>query len=154
MAMMSMTDRKSAKKNIDDRPDPRWKGFDKSDVRASELRSPMPADHFLRQFGQSDRETIQAAEREASVAQALNLLNGKVLDKLVSSKSVLMRGIDQLYGDDEKQDFIFMSLLTRLPSDAERALMDKEFANAEDSEEACRSIVWALLNTKELLFVQ
>lgn len=154
MTMMRMDEKKSTKKDIDDRPDPRWKGFDKSDVRASELRSPMPSDHFLRQFGQSDRETIQAAESEASVAQALNLLNGKVLDKLVSSKSMLMKGVEQLYGDDEKQDFIFMSLLTRLPSDAERALMDKEFAGVDSSEEACESIIWALLNTKELLFVQ
>ncbi len=145
---------KNARKNIDDRPDPRWKGFGKYDVRASELRSPMPADHFLRQFGQSDRETIQAAEQEASVAQVLNLLNGKVFDQLTSSKSMLMKGVKQLYDDDEKQEFIFLSLLTRLPSERERELMNEQFEKHEDSEEACKAIVWALLNTKELLFIQ
>jgi hypothetical protein len=144
----------SARRTLDDRPDPRWKGFDEKYLRASELRSPMPADHFLRQFGQSDRETIDAAEHEASVSQVLNLLNGNVFDRLTSSKSVLMRGVDQLYGDEEKQDFIFVSLLTRLPSEDERALLNRQFAAAEDDEEACRSIIWALLNTNELLFIQ
>lgn len=144
----------SAGMTLDDRPDPRWKGFDEKYLRASELRSPMPPDHFLRQFGQSNRETIEAAESEASVAQVLNLFNGEVFERLVSSKSVLMEGIDQLYADDEKQDFIFMSLLTRLPSESERVLLNREFARAESSEEACRKVIWALLNTNELLFAQ
>lgn len=154
--MMTMDRMDSAKKRqgIDDRPDPRWKGFDKNYVRASELRSPMPADHFLRRFGQSDRETIQAAEIEASVGQALSLLNGKVIDQLVSDKSLLMKGIDQLYGDDEKQDFIFLSLLTRMPTDRERALMNAQFEAAENPRDACEAIIWSLLNTKEILFVQ
>ncbi|MGY8686780.1 MAG: DUF1553 domain-containing protein, partial [Verrucomicrobiales bacterium] len=139
---------------IDDRPDSRWKGFDKNYVRASELRSPAPATHFLRRFGQSDRETISAAESEASVAQVLSLLNGKVYDHLVSGKSQLMKGIAQLYGIDEKQDFIFMSLLTREPTERERDLMAQQFASAKKPEDACKAIIWSLLNTKELLFAQ
>lgn len=151
MSMMRMGEPKKEAKSS---KDPRWKGFDKDYVRASEVRSPAPSGHFLRQFGQSDRETISAAEIEASVAQVLNLLNGKVYDQLVSSKSLLMKGIDQLYGDDEKQDYIFMSLLTREPSEREREIMNKQFAAADDSKDACETIIWSLLNTKELLFIQ
>lgn len=151
MSMMKMGEMKGEAKMS---KDPRWKGYDGDYVRASEVRSPAPSGHFLRQFGQSDRETISAAEIEASVAQVLHLLNGKVYDQLVSSKSLLMKGIDQLYGDDEKQDYIFMSLLTREPTEREREIMSKHFATADDSKDACKTIIWSLLNTKELLFIQ
>jgi len=151
MSMMKMGEVKGSAKTS---KDPRWKGYDGDYVRASEVRSPAPSGHFLRQFGQSDRETISAAEIEASVAQVLNLLNGEVFDQLVSSKSLLMKGIDQLYGDDEKQDYIFMSLLTREPSEREREIMSKQFSAADDSKDACKTIIWSLLNTKELLFIQ
>ncbi len=151
MSMMKMGEVKGSAKIS---KDPRWKGYDGDYVRASEVRSPAPSGHFLRQFGQSDRETISAAEIEASVAQVLNLLNGEVFDQLVSSKSLLMKGIDQLYGDDEKQDYIFMSLLTREPSEREREIMSKQFSAADDSKDACKTIIWSLLNTKELLFIQ
>ncbi len=151
-AMMKMEEKKSDKKKYGS--DPRWKGYSKDYVRASELRSPAPVDHFLRQFGQSDRETIQAAHSEASVAQVLNLLNGDVFDKLSDSNSQLSRGLNQLYGDDEKQDFLFLSLLTRYPTDDERELINQQVKAAGDAEEGYEKIVWALLNTKELLFIQ
>ena len=153
MMMEESRDKKDGKK-LEGGPDPRWKDFEWHYVRASELRAPAPAGHFLRQFGQSDRETIQAAHSEASVGQVLILLNGGIYDELVSSKSQLMKGIRQLYGEDEKQDFIFMSLLTRLPSERERSLMEPQFAAADSPEAACKAIVWSLLNTQELLFIQ
>lgn len=134
--------------------DPRWKGFDKNDVRASELPSPMPAGHFLRQFGQSDRETIEAGEDTPSVSQVLRLLNGKVYDQLVSSQSQLMKGINQLYGDDEKQDFLFVTLLTRFPTERERELMNEHLAASGDSRDGFKEIIWSLLNTQEWLFIQ
>ena len=58
------------------RRDPRWRGMSAGMVRASEVISPAPAGHFLRQFGQSDREIISSSTEEASISQALRLLNG------------------------------------------------------------------------------
>jgi hypothetical protein len=46
-------------------------------VRSADLRSPAPNGHFLREFGQSDRELVENSNDEASVGQALMLLNGK-----------------------------------------------------------------------------
>ena len=46
-----------------------WKGFSRNLLRASELPNPAPAGHFLRQFGQSDRDLIQNASDEASIPQ-------------------------------------------------------------------------------------
>lgn len=156
-SMIAMTQDKKASKKTKKKTvyeDMRWKGFSRDYVRSSELRSPAPTEHFLRQFGQSDRETIQAGHTEASVSQVLSLLNGKIYDQLINKRSVLWRGITQLYDAEEKQDFLFQSMLTRLPTDDERAIMDAQFAKAEDDDEACKGIIWALLNTQELLFVQ
>ena len=44
-------------------------------MRASELRSPMPNGHFLRQFGQSNREVIENSSKDSDVTQILSILN-------------------------------------------------------------------------------
>ena len=43
-------------------------------MRASEIPTPAPPGHFLREFGQSDREIIENSNRQASVPQALTCL--------------------------------------------------------------------------------
>ena len=65
-----------------------------------------------------------------------------------------MKGLEQLFAVEEKQDYIFQSLLTRLPTDSERQLIDAHFEKADDPDAACRGLIWTLLNTQELLFVQ
>ena len=54
-------------------------------VRASELPSPAPRDHFLYLFGASDREVVDASSRDPNVGQVLSLMNGFVQSKLVNS---------------------------------------------------------------------
>lgn len=133
--------------------DSRWKGYSDDYYRASELSSPAPTGHFLRLFGQSDRETIENAEDEPSVPQVLALLNGKVYDQLVDRRSVLSQGLETLTTNEERQDFIFLSLLSRLPTAMERELLNNEFKGV-DPEEAARGVIWTLINTQEFLFVQ
>ena len=80
----SMMDKKKKKSKRNDGDSGQWKGFNRGLVRASELPSPAPNGHFLREFGQSDRETIQNANFDTSVAQALGLLNGKITDDVLN----------------------------------------------------------------------
>ena len=54
-------------------------------MRASELRSPMPNGHFLRQFGQSNREVIENSSTDSDVTQILSILNGHVERHLISN---------------------------------------------------------------------
>ena len=58
-------------------PEDKWKEYSKARkqqmkefVRAAELDSPAPRGHYLREFGQSDRELIENANNEASVPQS------------------------------------------------------------------------------------
>ena len=49
-------------------------------MRAAEIESPAPRGHYLREFGQSDREMIENSNSDASVPQALALMNGTCID--------------------------------------------------------------------------
>ena len=129
-----------------------WAGFPSDWVRASELRSPAPGGHFLREFGQSDRDTIQNAHQEASVTQALSLMNGSLCSKMTSDHSQLTKRISAAESIGAKQDTLFKALLGRLPKDHEREAVQKIHANR--GEDTWDSVVWALLNSREFYFIQ
>ncbi len=121
-------------------------------ARASELASPAPRGHFLREFGQSDREVIENAAQNASVPQALNLLNGTIVDALTNEFAVFGSRLSSAGDPTEKVRMIFQAMLTREPSERELALSISEIEAHGDS--AYEGLVWALLNTQQFLFVQ
>ena len=121
-------------------------------VRASELPSPSPRGHFLRTFGQSDRETIENASREAAVPQALNLLNGPIADSLLNPATPFMKSVEAAGETTAKVDAIYLALLSRKATADEQKLLQSVFA--ERGENAISDITHALLNTSTFLFVQ
>ena len=96
--------------------DPRWKGYSGNLMRASEIETPAPPGHFLREFGQSDREVIENASSESSVPQALTLLNGVFYKALFDPKSPLSKNLLQAESSEEKIKVLFLSILNRNPS--------------------------------------
>ncbi len=133
--------------------DERWKGFGGEWIRASELSSPAPNNHFVRMYGQSDREIIDHANTDASVTQALAMLNGPLFDQLMGKDTILAKTLAAAKTVDEKRDALFITLLSRLPNDAEKAMVAKQVA-ADGAEMAIRKVAWALLATKEFIFVR
>ena len=121
-------------------------------ARASELSTPAPRGHFLREFGQSDREVIENSSASASVPQALTLLNGPVAETLGNRRSVLSQNIEEAKTPEEKIETIYLSMLTRYPNDAEMALLRKEVEANGDS--GYDNILWALVNSQNFRFVQ
>ena len=121
-------------------------------ARAAELESPAPRGHFLREFGQSDREVIENAADAASVPQALNLLNGPMVEALTNKYAVFGSRIAKAGDIEEKSRMIFQAMLTRQPTAGELALIKDEVAARGDR--AYDGIVWSLLNTRQFLFVQ
>jgi hypothetical protein len=119
--------------------------------RASELPNPPPPGHFLREFGSSDREIIENAAKEASVTQALHLLNGFVDKELIQDKrSVVWHSL----GDKPEQlaERAFLTILSRPPSERERAIVATYQEQAGDGAKA--EMIWALVNTREFLFLR
>ncbi|MDA3959330.1 MAG: DUF1549 domain-containing protein [Planctomycetota bacterium] len=132
------------------RPDPRWKGLDARWVRASELKQPMPPGHFLRDFGQSDRQTIDASNREATVVQALTLLNGTVDQVILSKNAKLTQHLRATSSRDQRIRLLFLAVLAREPADHEwQAAREISGGNADA---AAADLTWALINTTEFLF--
>ena len=121
-------------------------------TRAADMPSPSPRGHMLRTFGQSDRDTIENASREAAVPQALSLLNGPVADALVNNNSAFSQDVQNASGDEAKMDAIFLGLLSRHPTDNEKKILLQTFT--ERGEGAKTDVVHALLNTGEFLFVK
>lgn len=125
------------------------KGF----ARASDMPSPAPPGHFLREFGQSDREIVDGANLEPSITQALALLNGPVSRNLTTKTSPLMRKLELAKDPEQKVRVLWLSMYSRLPSRGE------EFAAVRELKESgelagTQNLVWALINTREFLYIQ
>jgi hypothetical protein len=121
-------------------------------MRASEMEQPARAGHFLTEFGQSQRLLIDGASKVGSVPQVLMMMNGSAQEMLTNASSPVIQQIDKGADADQKVDILFMSLMNRAPSASEREIAKKE---AEASGPAAWSnMVWALLNTREFIFIQ
>ena len=152
MDMMSMMDGAKYKKKKKQKQDSRWRGFDKRMVRSSELPMPMYPGHFLRQFGQSDREQIENANDDASITQILTMLNGFTHQHVLNARSQLMKKITAAKDNKQRVDTIFLSILGRYPSPDEWAMCERGVKQYQSK--FYSDLVWALVNTHEFIFVQ
>lgn len=122
-------------------------------ARASDLQQPAPPGHLLRQFGQSDRETLDAANDAASVPQVLTLMNG-FLDQRIwpAQQSALRAALDGRRGADDRVRAAFLVLLGREPTAAERTDWRRTLQSGGD--DGLRDLVWVLFNSHEFRFVR
>lgn len=119
---------------------------------ASELKQPLPDGHFLRQYGQSNREQIDDSNTEGTVPQLLAMFNGPVTHMMLEPDSVIYKRIVVKKKQEEQVDAMFWSLLSRPPTKAEREIALTEMK--EKGPPGYGNVIWALLNTREFLFVQ
>ena len=139
---------KSGKKPRVDKKDRMFRGY----VRASEISSPAPDGHFLRDFGQSDRSLIENANYKASTNQALSLMNGDFLKFLMNPNSVISQKMNSAEDSDELIDIIYLTTFSRYPSLYEKSLLRDEASLS--GAKARQSILWSALNTQQFLFIQ
>jgi hypothetical protein len=132
-----------------------WENFrDTYMLRAADLRSPAPNGHFLREFGQSDRELVENSNDEASVSQALMLLNGKVFSQLMNRYTVIARAMDKARkeGSEAVIDTVYLSLLSRKATPEEKELLKPIADNADTTDRG--DVLWTVLNTRQFFFIQ
>ncbi len=122
--------------------------------RASELPAPVPADHFLRQFGQGNRETINAAQQEATVPQILAMFNGPITHVMLEAGSAIVDNVLAIDNTKDRISAIFVSVLTRQPNSVDRRIAASELSKTRLDGVGYGNIIWGLLNTREFLFVQ
>tara|TARA_Y100000766_G_scaffold43760_2_gene33807 strand:+ start:105 stop:2135 length:2031 start_codon:yes stop_codon:yes gene_type:complete len=122
-------------------------------VRASELPQPSGASHLLRQFGQGDRETIETARQSATVPQILTLFNGWMTHAMLAKGSVIYDSVSQQKTMKSAVDTIFLAVLTHEPDADMRRAAEQEIKQASNPAAGCGNLIWALLNTREFLFI-
>jgi hypothetical protein len=122
-------------------------------VRASEIPAPVPLGHFLRQFGQSDREAIEGARTVATVPQILAMFNGPITHIMLKKGSVIYDNVVKA-GPSNAIDVMFVSILSHRPSSTDRELAIREIRSSERAEAGYGNVLWALLNTREFIFIQ
>ena len=111
-------------------------------LRASELDQPAPNGHFLREFGQSDREVIENASTDASITQALQMMNSDLIPRILHPWSAFT--LSQRNAPDPVEA-VYLTLLTRKPTVFERSRL---------ADVGIEDLVFALLNGQQFLFVQ
>ena len=118
-------------------------------LRASELPQPMPPTHFLRVAGQSAREVADDGSTEGGITESLAMMNGEVTESLMTS-SLVIKATQEKKTQVEQISFLYRSCLSRLP----RKQDTKKCIAALDQGLDLGDIAWALLNSREFMFIQ
>jgi hypothetical protein len=128
------------------------KGLHTTWSRAAELPSPAPRGHFLREFGQSDRELVENANEDATVGQALMVLNGKTFSQLMNPYTMISRTLRKAEDADTAIDTIYLALFSRKATAEEKALLAPVIGNNTVTGKG--DALWAALNTRQFYFIQ
>lgn len=120
-------------------------------ARASELAQPAPASHFLRAWGQGDRSLVDGSSENGSIPQILTMINGPFTQMLAKPDSLIFKNAGGERGTGDKMEKIFLSILTRHPEGKEKAICSKAIRN---DDEGYGDLIWALVNTREFLFIR
>ncbi len=121
-------------------------------ARAAELPSPNTPGHFLRMFGQSDRELISASATLGSVPQVLFMFNGPITHMLLEKNSTIFNNVVKKQSIPDGIKAIFLTILTREPDEDELKVAVDEVK--KNGPAGYGNVIWSLVNTREFLFVQ
>src|SRR5262249_49067745 len=111
---------------------------------------------MLEHFGKPARNSASQCdcERDASVSilQAMSLANHPRLWAKVADANGRVANIAKDIKDDNARiEEVYLSSVSRLPSDTERQACAKFDKEAETSEKGLQGVMWSLLNTREFL---
>lgn len=120
--------------------------------RASELPSPSANGHPLEVFGQSDRLSIENANRAASIPQALFLMNSPQTNQILARQSMLGQKASQAAGIDQTLEILYLGFLSRQPKLAELDLLRPLLS--QEPEKVVERAIWALVNSQEFRFIR
>jgi len=125
-------------------------------TRATELPDAEYQNYFLKTFGKPVRASVCECERspDESLAQALHTLNGDVVtEKIADSKARLARLLAAKASGDRIVEEIYLATLSRFPTPAEQENAARFAKESRNRTECYEDLQWALINSKEFLFV-
>lgn len=114
------------------------------------------AEYAMHVFGRPKREMTSICERsnEPSLAQALFLINdANVHSRVADPNGRLPRLLEANPENDSLIDELYLTCLTRFPSEQERTVLRDYFAGDVPRLEAAQDVLWSLMNVREFIFV-
>jgi hypothetical protein len=99
----------------------------------------------------------QVTDYHAGIPQALTLMHGGLIHNAtdVATSGLLKSFAAPFFTDEQRIDTLFLSTLSRYPSDSEREMILKTISAAStdtERQQALGDILWALLNSAEFTF--
>ncbi len=125
-------------------------------LRAGQLPDRQLTAEMLDLFGRPRGDSSCACERheEASMTQALHLINGKGVAARLNNPGGRLAQLVRApkLTDGQLIEEVYLLVLCRLPEASEMEVFQKHFEATKDRGKAAEDLMWALLNTKEFLF--
>jgi hypothetical protein len=119
-------------------------------ARASELPQPERDEHFLRMFGQSDRQIADSSSEEGSIPQVLMLMNGEAQRVIRQPDSLALNTAAGQAGAAQQVESLYLSFFSRRPKPEE---LENAVA-ALGSGLTLGDLTWVMFNSREFVFVE
>lgn len=126
-------------------------------TRAIELPDAEYPNYFLTTFAKPRRASVCECERspDENLAQALHTLNGDTISSKLADKSGrIQQLLKQQRPHEEIVDEIYTATLCRPPKPKEMDFTRKLLADSATPQQCYEDLLWALLNSKQFLFVR
>jgi hypothetical protein len=124
--------------------------------RAIQLPDGYVDSYFLAAFGKPDRLITCECERsnEPSMTQVLHLYNGDTVNKKLASPGSAAEKAAADADNVKIVEDLYLSALSRLPTDDERQKLAAELsaAKTEERRQAIEDLYWSVLTSREFLF--
>lgn len=126
-------------------------------TRAIDLPDAEYTDYFLTTFAKPRRVSVCECERplDPNLAQALHTLNGDTIAKKIADKNGrVMKLLETHTSHEEMVAQLYLASLNRRPTEAEMSESRAWLAETQDRTEFYQDLLWALINSKQFLFVR
>ena len=125
-------------------------------TRSVELPLPVSS-RFLSLYGRSDREFLGDLDPklEPTLTQALHMINSSYVNKkLKRSDGSLSRLIQAKLKDQELINELYLSTLSRFPTDVELQTAEAYIAESPKRRAGCEDLMWALISSRSFIFIR
>lgn len=125
-------------------------------LRAVQIPYENTGSRFLAMFGRpTERKNacVCIRSQETTLPQVLHLLNGDTAaSKLRAEGSTLNRLLETTPSMDRLIEGMYLTVLSRLPTDDERTTCKLYASTSENRDDAAEDIMWSLISSQEFLF--
>jgi len=119
-------------------------------------------DYFLKTFGKSDRLSACACSEstEPTLSQALHMLNGDSVHGKIVKGGVVAKLLKDKQSPSDVVDSLYLRAVCRKATEEEKqkllAMVEptEEAENAKQTKDALEDVFWAVLNSREFLFLK